>query len=405
MTVCWANIGKVQAQDSIRISLPEAEAIFLQKNLLLLSQQYQIQANKAIETQAALYNNPVFSAEIALKAQQQPWLNVGANGQKAFSVDQLIQLAKKRNKRIALAKEDTRQAELQFYDLLRTLKFSMRHSYYSLAFYQQLISQFDRQKELLQHLIDAYETQAQKRNIAAKDVVRLKTELIQLNSQRSDLQQNVAAATKELQMLLDSNVFIIPKIDIDTLALANWQQPGLLSKALQSRADVRLYESAVQQASLNLNYQKALAVPDLTVGAGYDQNGSYAPHMFSIRTAIELPLFHRNQGLIQQAKIQQQIAGTELQQKERLVQAELTEVLSRLQVIQREFESMQQNFAKDYADINKNMVEQFNKGNVSLIEFLDFFESYNAAISVINQVKRQRVLTAAELEYVVGTVL
>ena len=51
----------VVAQDTVRITLPEAEQQFIQKNLLLLAEKYNIDIAKAQVIQAELYNNPILS--------------------------------------------------------------------------------------------------------------------------------------------------------------------------------------------------------------------------------------------------------------------------------------------------------------------------------------------------------
>jgi cobalt-zinc-cadmium efflux system outer membrane protein len=403
---CLASLyAAARETDSLTLTIDSAENIFLQKNLYLLSQRYQVAATKALEIQAGLFPNPVFSTELALKASGKPWFDLGSNGQKAFALDQLIQLAGKRNKRILLAREDTRQAEFQLYDLLRTLRTQVRQNFISLSYSNYLVAQLDKQILLLQNIISAYEVQAQKRNVSMKDVVRLKTELIQLNSQRNDLLHEAISWRQELQVLLDTNAYLVPVYDTDKQMSTAAAYSSLLEKALNSRSDLKLIESQVKQAELNLKYQQALATPDISVGAGYDQNGSYAPHYYNIHAAIDLPFFNRNQGNIQSAKQQQQIASTEISLKQNSIQAELVAALQHIRQSENSYQLVQQNFEKDYPDINRGIIENFNKGNISILEFLDFFESYNAALQVINQSRRERALAYEQLEYVVGAPL
>lgn len=391
-----------QQTDTASITIDSAENIFLQKNLYLLSQRYQVSATKALEIQAGLFSNPTLSAELALTAQGKPFLDIGSNGQKAFSVDQLIQLAGKRNKRVLLAKEDTRQAEYAFYDLLRTLKFQLRQSFIYLSYANNLVVQLDKQIALLQNIINAYEVQAGKRNVSMKDVVRLKTELIQLNSQRNDVISGAIDARQALQVLLDTSAYIIPVYETDKAAPVSIAYNNLIDKAISNRADLRITESQLKQADINIKYQQALGKPDITIGAGYDQNGSYAPNYFNLHAGIDLPFFNRNQGNVQSAKEQLKISQTELSIKQTNIQAELVAALNHIKQSDSTYKMIDENFKKDYPDINKGIVENFNKGNISILEFLDFFESYNGALQVINQSRRDRVLAYEQLDYVVG---
>jgi cobalt-zinc-cadmium efflux system outer membrane protein len=45
--------------------------------------------------------------------------------------------------------------------------------------------------------------------------------------------------------------------------------------------------------------------------------------------------------------------------------------------------------SEDFNTVNRGMLENFNKGNISILEFLDFFESYNAAVRELNQLQRR----------------
>ncbi len=405
LACCIGNTGFGQQPDTLSLSLPEVENIFLQKNLLLLAQRYQVSASKAAEIQAGLYNNPTFSTELALKAKNSPWFDWGSNGQKAFNLDQIIILARKRNKRVQLAKEETKQAEFALYDLMRTLKYELRSNYYSIAYSRKLLQQLDKQRDLLTKIVNAYAEQSVKRNISAKDLVRLKTELIQLNSSRNDIITKSIASQQALQLLLDTTAAIAPNIVVDTLHAGVNLQANFLETALTNRADMHMQESMYQQSLAYQKYQKALGTPDMSVGAGYDQNGSYQPQYFAIHAAIDLPVFNRNQGAIKQAEEQIKIQQTALTFKQNSIQNEIAGSLARIHQLESEYQSNQENFAKDYPDINRGIIENFNKGNINIIEFLDFFESYNVALQVINDIQKQRTLAYEELEYVTGAPL
>ena len=58
------------SQDTLKITLPEAEHLFLQNNASLLAQKYNIEAAKAQIIQAKLWDNPTFSGEQQLYNQQ-----------------------------------------------------------------------------------------------------------------------------------------------------------------------------------------------------------------------------------------------------------------------------------------------------------------------------------------------
>ena len=86
-TTLWLN-----AQDSLLLTLDKADKLFLEKNLLLVAGQFNINAQKALEIQAALYPNPQFTAGLNVwDADNKKLLYVGKSGEKAFEFDQLIE--------------------------------------------------------------------------------------------------------------------------------------------------------------------------------------------------------------------------------------------------------------------------------------------------------------------------
>lgn len=391
-----------QTSDTLRVSLEQAEQIFLRKNLLLLSERCQVDAVKANEIQQRLYDNPIASVEFAAYGSNHKWLDIGNNGQKVFGIDQIITLAGKRNKRVVLAKEQTTEANHQFYELMRSLKYELRQNFYTAAYADEIIEQYDEQMRQLQQIINAYEVQAAKRNVPLKDAVRLKSEYIQLSADRNAIVMDAITSRQVLQLLMDTTAYIKP----DKITLTTKVLPGLsalTSIARQNRSDLKIQESRLKQEQLNYTYQRALATPDLTLGAGYDQNGSYISHLYSLRAAIDIPLFNRNQGNIKAARSMIRAAGLALDHKQSEVDKEVAASLYRLNEAEKEYKATEQSFNKDFPEVNRAMIENFNKGNISLLEFVDFFENYNIAIRQLNQLHKQRRLAWEDLEYTLGT--
>src|SRR3984957_6959086 len=115
------------SQDTLRLQLPEAEKMFLDSNLQLLAQRYNIDANKALVIQARLWPNPNFSIGHTLySGTLHQFFPLGANDETNASLSHVILLAGKRNKQIRIAQANVKLTEYQFFDLMRTLKYALR---------------------------------------------------------------------------------------------------------------------------------------------------------------------------------------------------------------------------------------------------------------------------------------
>src|SRR5215471_9703264 len=78
-------------QDTMRITLDEAEKQFLQYNFLLLAAKYQVSAADAAIIQAKLYPNPNFFVEQGVyNPETKKWFDLSSTGQTALALQQVI---------------------------------------------------------------------------------------------------------------------------------------------------------------------------------------------------------------------------------------------------------------------------------------------------------------------------
>jgi cobalt-zinc-cadmium efflux system outer membrane protein len=136
------------------ITLQEAEDTFLHRNYQLLAQRFRIDADQALVQQARLWSNPSFSATWGFGTTDriQPFYG-GNGGETAYSVDQLITLAGKRNKAVQLAKLNASATQAVFFELMRTLRLQLRSNYYQLYFLQETEKVLQQQLSNLQKAV------------------------------------------------------------------------------------------------------------------------------------------------------------------------------------------------------------------------------------------------------------
>jgi cobalt-zinc-cadmium efflux system outer membrane protein len=404
-----ARPGHAQATsptDSLVLTLRQADSLFLRNNLLLLAERFRVDASQAQVLQAGLYDNPTATLELSTyNPETRRALDVGRQGQKIVSVQQLLYTAGKRNKRVALASEATRLTEYELLDLLRSLRFDLRSRFYAIYFQQQTLSRFDQQINTLQTTVSAYEVQYTRNNVSLRELLRLKALLFELNNQRTAIRFQLADDQQQLQTLLSVTNPIRPVVTSEMLTryrLPSLSDDSLRQRALRSRPDLRAAESLTRQAELNHNLQRALAVPDLRVGGTYDQAGSYVPNYVGLSVSADLPVFNRNQGAIRAAR--SQISYQRELQRQRAIQVsnEVDAVLTKVREVERRMQTMEPQFTDQFEQLNQGVITSFQKGNLSLIEFVDLVEAYNDSVQQLNRLKADRVEAYEELNYLVG---
>src|SRR5438552_2616342 len=155
-------------QDTVRLTLPAAEKMFLDSNFQLLAGRYSIDASKAMIIQARLWPNPNFSISHTLySGELNKFFPTGRNDETAVNISQLVQLAGKRNKQVKLAQAGAQLTEYQFFDLLRTLKYTLRTDFFHIYYLQQSSKVYDEEIRALQQIVAAFNEQAGKGYISA----------------------------------------------------------------------------------------------------------------------------------------------------------------------------------------------------------------------------------------------
>lgn len=395
----------LRAQDTLRLTIRQADSLFLQKNLDILAEKYQIDISKSQEIQDKLWANPTLSLELSAYNHSRGAFDVGRQGQKAVTIQQLITTAGKRNKRVALDMESTKKTEFQFYDLIRTLKFELREMFFETYYLSQTIALYDTQIATLNTTVNAFDKEYNRQNISLKEVVRLKALLFQLTNDRANIIFELSDNQRDLRTLLNTDLPVKPVVDstdISRYQLRNYDLTLLRDRALQSRSDLKVAESSTKQAELNYTLQKSLAVPDVQVGGIYDQSSNYVNNYFGLNLAMDLPFFNRNQGNIRAAKSNISYFKTAETAKQNSINNEVNAALQKVFVAEKAYQGVESQFTNQFKLLSKGFYDNFQKRNITLLEFIDFIETYNESIKEFNRLQADRIKVYEELNFVVG---
>ncbi|MEY4382692.1 MAG: hypothetical protein RI995_234 [Bacteroidota bacterium] len=393
------------AADTLQVSLKQADQLFLKSNYQLLATELQISDQKAQLLQAKLYPNPSFTAELnAIDPENNQVFHLGSTGEQSFQLEQLILLGGKRKSQIELAKKNVEMAELAFQDLIRQLKFQLHAGLYLLHQQQLLISKYTRQLKMVDGILNSYEEQAKKGNIPLKDVVRLKGVYLNLTNERAQVTGDYYASLARVQTLLQTDKIVLPAIDdnqINQLILP-FKLDYLLEEALLNRTDILMSKKDMEIADQFLDLQKRLAKTDITLYTNYDQRGGAFQRQVNLGVRLPLMFWNKNQGNIKSAEVQKQTKNYLFEALKAQVVAEVKSNFLQYQQTISEYQKNKKLYNEDFESTLKGMTENFQKGNVSLIEFVDFFESYNNALSEMARSQMQLATSAEQIKLSTG---
>lgn len=412
--VCISLGLPLQAQETFKLSRQEAETLFLQNNLLLISEKLSIESQQADVIQAKIWPNPEFSvSEINLwkNAGVEPsppfFGNIGQNQQIAFELNQLVQTAGKRKKLIALEEVDVTKATQYFEDLLRGLKLELRNQLTELQYIQQAVKVHQDLRDNMAVLTHAYQNQLSKGNISKAEYIRLKAQELEINKEILALTQQSNEIQKELKLLLR----IPPMVEIEISNEGFVKDPKpyrsffieqIIGLGKEYRPDYQLALLEEDYAHRLLDYEKTQRIPDLTFGVNYDRNGSTMLDFIGVGITFDLPIFNRNKGGIKKAQIRIEQAKVQKEQTVLKIENEIALAYrSLLQLI--DFSNkIEIDYERELDLLLESNTKSFVSRNISMIEYLDFIDTYLNNKKIILEAQKEVNQKVEELHYSLG---
>lgn len=393
--------------DSLTINLQQADEIFLQHNFSLLAEKFQVNADQALIRQARLWDNPSFSTELGMNSTNHPkLLYTGKNGQVAYNIDQVIQIAGQRNKKVKIAQLQAMYSQAGFDALVSSLKLTLHSTFFDLYFKQRTLSVLTDQEGKLTKIMVAYRRADSSGSVAHADLIRLQALQLTLKNERLSLIRAVFNTQQTLQQLLSTTTPLRPKLtsaDLTKYTISKYKLPALIDSAFHHRPDLKMTQLDLERANTNLSLQRSLAVPDLHVGLTYDRQGGYLRNYWGVTLGIDLPFWNRNQGNIKSAAwsvMKSNALHGEFRNKLVTdVQSAYEQVVSFEHGFQNStLNSFQDSFKQLIADV----AGSFSKGNISLLQFIDYFNSYSDNIQDLNTYYASLYEAYERLNYAVG---
>ena len=401
-------IAGARGQDTLRIALKDADAMLMARNLDLVAQHFEIDKAEAARIQARLFNNPQVSTEWSVRPERGSFFDVGPNGQKQLAIEELFRIAGQRGLGIREAVARRKMTEAQYAEFVAALRLRTHSDLYRQFYLSRALVAVNSQLDLLKGVADAYGGQYDKGNVSLKEATRLRTSYFDLNDQRVGLEKELNAVQAELRTLLVDDRTIVVQPSASELQLVRPLPADtslLVRTALTNRGAVVAAQAELEAAELDLKLQRRSNVPDLSLGALYDQNGSYLPNYTAITAGFSLPILDRGQGRIRLAQAVQDQSRTQLAATQRVIRQQVLQANADLSLLQQQYTSTSTGFEEQLDQLSESLIGNYLKSNISLLEFTDLFESYTSAIIRVNTLKADLQNAYEQLEFAAGTKL
>ena len=400
--------GKMCAQQVAgTLTLKEAEQRFLERNLSLIAEQYNIDMAQAQVLQAKLFENPVISLEQNVYNRLNgKYFDFGKEGEAVVEIEQVIHLAGQRNKQVRLEKINKEIAEYQFEEVMRTLRQELNEKFVEVYFLSKSIAIYEKEVNSLQVLLGGMKIQQEKGNISFMEISRLESMLFSLKKEKNERESDLLTTRGELNLLLnlpeDTQVQlsldeeVLQQLDLSQLSFAD------LKAIINERPDQKIARSTVNASRANLKLQKSMAFPEFSVKGNYDRVGNFINDYFAIGVSLSVPIFNRNQGNIKAARFSIQQAGVQQEYAANRADMELFTAYTSLEKATQLYQSTNMDLERNFEKLITGVNENFTRKNISLLEFIDYYDSYKETCIQLYEIKKNVFLAMENLNTVVG---
>ena len=390
-----------------QMTLRECEAAFVQSNLSLLAQQYDISQAEADVIQAKIWELPKLEMNVnAYDPQNKKVFHAGPS--KEASISQLIYLGGKKKNQVEFAKSNVELAKLQFSQLLASLRAQLRTTFYSLYFEQHKLADIKIQHDYLNSLLTAYKEQGKKGNISLKDQVRLQTMAIDLNNEKTTAINNSINLQQQLRVLISSQEDVLPNLtdqeaDQELAIKPTMPLEKIFQLALENNADYQFALKTSESAQLFTTWQQSLNTPDINLGLAYSQNSGAFRNEINLTAAIPLPLWKQNKGNVIKAKYAEEEAKKNIEVQRQQLESQIRSNYLSWENQYNQYFTITPDDLHDIAVVYDGVFNNFRKGNISLVEFTDFMDSYRISMLKLYDMKKEIILNAEQLNYLAQT--
>lgn len=393
---------------SVKLTLQEAGQRFATCNLELIAERYNIDIAEAGVIQARLFENPVISLEQNVYNRLNgKYFDVGKEGEAVIEIEQLIYIAGQRNKRVRVEKLNKEMAVYQFEEVLRTLRSELNSKFIEIYYTRKSLSVYDKEIDYLERLLEAMKEQNEKGNISLLEKSRIQALLLSLQQERNDALNRLIALQGDMRLLLglEADETFEPVFDASVLKQMDTGAVSFaeLAERLAGRPDMKMARTNIQVSRANVSLQKSLAFPEVSLKGSYDRAGNFCDNYFAVGLSISVPVFNRNQGNIKSARLAVLQNTNREELARRQAETELFTSYARLEKAVKLYRSSNFELERDFGTIIEGVNSNYQKRNISLLEFIDYYQAYKETCLQLYQTEKDVFLAMEEVNTVTGS--
>lgn len=410
VVVSWAlglvllSTPGLMAYDTLTLTRSTARQLLIRENLELIASRYEVAIADAEYLQARLWSNPNFVWNQDLYSNEQNrYFNV--KNQRLVQVEQFFSIAGKHTQTVRLSKLGIELSKLQLQDVLRALVFELGERFSLLEAAQQKQALYRSTLARYEQLIQSADERLRVGAMASNEVLRLRSELIAVQSETIQNNKEILDELSGLRILLNLRETVYVKVVQEYLPVVTAQSvDDLIGVAVESRPDLALARKQIAFEMQNLRLQKAIAVPDVNIAyQPHDKGSNYVRPYQGVNLEFNVPLFNRNQGNIKMARAKVAQASAQSNLSEIRVRNEVATSFEQYLNSKQGFEAYSAEFLRQTEELNSNANVNYAKKNINLLEFIDLQRIYIINKTQYIELRNAYLRSINQLNFSIGT--
>lgn len=381
LTIIISTCLETQAQVLNPIELPmtysQGKEMLIKQSLKALANHYEIDMAEAEIQQSRLWNNPTFVWNSDLYSiEKNEYFNF--NNQKLIQFEYILSVSGKRIRQVKQNKIGHEIAKFAYSDVLRGLLLEFSNAYSSLYTLREKSSIYESMLNRYKSLITFYEKQLSLGIIAKNDLIRLNSEYVSTQVIASENLSQIIEKQGELNALLNlpSNTVVVP-LERTIKTETTLKQEDMLSLAFDTRPDFHIAKKNIAYYEQDVKIQKSSAIPDIKLGyQPHDKGSNYVRPYSGVVVEIAVPIFNRNQGMIQKSKLKVEQSKLNLKQFTNQLENELTAAYLKYLNDKKNLERFSESFMTQIETMTKDANANFEKKNLTILQYIDYQRTY-----------------------------
>lgn len=385
-----------RAQQAPALTLEEALDLAARRNLDLAAARRERAVAQAGIRVASRRPNPVFNFTALRDAPHE-----------GFFIDQPIETAGKRGRRIQVAQQEKGLTEIDIGALERQIREQARGAYYGLAYARAETARLGEIVHLAERLQQIAEDRFQAGAVPELEVIQAGLQLAQAQTDFEVARETEKVSLSQLNALLDEPASHSWQLTGTLYApIPDLALPQLLQTAYHSNARLQSLAQQAQVEQSRLSLAKAERVPDLDLEFGVDFN---APGDFRAgprsQISLRVPLFYRNQGEIAQALANRDVLEGQIAATRRSVAGKVETAYFDLEAQKKKVEIYHSTLVPAAQKLEQMAEESYHAGKTNILAVLDAQRNVQDVLKTYQQGLLDLQTAFAVLEQTVGAPL